>query len=59
MMVARYIPAGCCWRVFFGKSLTDIRGERHWPNKEWLKASLRAAGLTMNDHTGVITAIEA
>jgi hypothetical protein len=38
-----------------GGSLTDVRGERHWPNREWLKASLRAAGLTMDDHSGEIT----
>lgn len=58
-MYARYLPVACCWRVFFGGSLTDIRGERHWPSKEWLKASLRAAGLTMDDATGEITAVAA
>lgn len=59
MMTARYLPIAQCWRVFFGSSLCDIRGERHWPNKEWLKASLRAAGLTMNDNTNEITAVTA
>lgn len=54
-MFARYLPVACCWRVFFNGHLTDIRGERHWSNKEWLKASLRAAGLTMDDDTGEIT----
>lgn len=54
-MYARYLPVACCWRVFFGSHLTDIRGTRHWSNKEWLKADLRAAGLTMDDETGEIT----
>lgn len=55
-MVARYLPVACCWRVFtLSGALTDIRGTRHWSNKEWLNADLRAAGLTMNDHTGEIT----
>jgi hypothetical protein len=54
-MYARYLPAACCWRVFFGTQLSDIRGTRHWSNKEWLKADLSAAGLTMNDETGEIT----
>lgn len=54
-MYARYLPVACCWRVFFGKALTDIRGVRHWTTKEWLKADLTAAGLTMDDDTGEIT----
>jgi hypothetical protein len=58
-MYARYLPAACCWRVFFGSSLSDIRGTRHWSTKEWLKADLRAAGLKMDDETGEITTIEA
>lgn len=55
-MFARYLPVACCWRVFFGKSLTDIRGTRSWPSLEWLRADLRAAGLVMNAETGEITA---
>ena len=54
-MYARYLPVACCWRVFFGSSLSDIRGTRHWSNKEWLKADCRAAGLSLNDDTGEIT----
>ena len=55
-MFARYLPVACCWRVFTaGGNITDVRGERHWPNKEWLKASLRAAGLVMDDDSGEIT----
>lgn len=54
-MYARWLPVAQCWRVFFGRSLSDIRGVRHWPTKAWLLADLRAAGLTMNDATGEIT----
>lgn len=53
-MVARYLPAVCCWRVFFGKALTDIGGSRRWANLEWLRADLAAAGLTMDEETGEI-----